>query len=124
MAAREVYSRRGSAGPCLGPADESSSARSSRALGGTAVEGANEADGPFIALGLRPRGLEKLARVAARRLGHPLAAEHSRDLLHPARLVERGDRGPGGAAGHALVHDQVIQKKFLSSRKMNWSLHL
>ena len=40
MAAREAYSRRGSAGPCLGPADESSSARSSRALRGTAVEGA------------------------------------------------------------------------------------
>ena len=50
MAAREAYSRKGSAGPCLGPADESSSARSSRALRGTAVEGANEADGPLSSL--------------------------------------------------------------------------
>ena len=31
MATREAYSRRGSAGPCLGSADESSSARLSRA---------------------------------------------------------------------------------------------
>ena len=40
MTAREAYFAQGSAGPCLGPADESSSARLSRALRGTAVAGA------------------------------------------------------------------------------------
>src|ERR1700675_3806540 len=38
--ARRTRIERGSAGPCLGPADESSSARLPRALRGTAVEGA------------------------------------------------------------------------------------
>src|SRR5258705_12663620 len=46
-AAREAYSRRGSAGPCLGPADENSSVRQSRALRGIAAECATEADRPF-----------------------------------------------------------------------------
>src|SRR6185295_14649510 len=50
MAAREAYSCSGSAGPCLGPADESSSARLSRALRGTAVEGAVPPQmGPYAA---------------------------------------------------------------------------
>src|SRR5512132_3753752 len=98
MAAREAYSRRGRAGPCLGPADESSSARC------LARDVARRSRAPYlrrwaliIALGVRPCGLEKLARVAARCLGHPLAAEHARVLRDPARLVEGGDGGPRGA---------------------------
>src|SRR6185295_6194150 len=88
MAARETYSHRGSAGPCLGPADESTSARSSRALRGTAAEGANDADGPLSSLWLgRLEGGAEIERHDAQQLGiaHLRQERLAPELEHRAR---------------------------------------
>src|SRR4029077_9204440 len=85
--AREAYAHRGSAGPCLGPADESSSARLSRALRGTAVEGAVPPQmGPYHR---SSRG--RTARASALR---PLRAILGRvtDLNAARRLVDAASR--------------------------------
>src|SRR6202795_4226138 len=95
MAAREAYSRRGSARPCLGPADESSSARLSRALRGTAGGGAVPPQmGPYHPSRSLPenpgRGDER--GPAARR--RPMAAREAYSLY-----VERAGEGANEADG-------------------------
>ena len=62
--------------------------------------------------------------MAARGLGDALAAQHSRDLLDPARLVERGDRRARGAAGHALVDDQMVGGVGRDRRQVRDAEHL
>src|SRR5882724_8753419 len=96
MAAREAPTRRGSAGPCLGPADESSSARLSRALRGTAVEAPTKQMGLIMALadpGVLEAQLEGRQRHRALHVRlHPVALDLVAEDEERAFLLEPTDQ--------------------------------
>src|SRR5258708_3773822 len=108
MAAREAYSRKESVGPCLGPADESSSARSSRALRGTAVEGRRTcADGPLSSL-LEPAPVALPFQTDdAAEAGRLEVAGRDEDLLALEPLDERPPRLARQLRVHVRARDPV-----------------